>query len=221
MSGGPLTLAQLGGSDRSGAIRDTAVQVLRSYAPLGSIIVSRARVDPMQSGDMPAINVFLHRERRVGVSKGVGAPAYQVYATIGVQLLVERAQLDDAVAELDALRVAALEGLLSDPIWPRLDNAMPDGDLTFELDFRSKGERIVGEALASIECGPWTETYDPRVTPILRAMTLNTDAGRPFDPTGAYSDDQIAGFPPAAAPPRPSGPDGRIEIGGTITFPAN
>jgi hypothetical protein len=209
------------GAERPAWIRDAAVAVLRAYKPLSGTAISRVHVDPMQSGDYPAINVFLEKESRTSISKGAGAPSFEVRSTIGLQLLVQRAGEDDAIRDLDALRVNVLEALLADPIWPRLDLAKPDGDLTFDLGFKTNGELLTGEALASIECGPWTEIYDPRVTSPLNTVTLQTDAGRPFDPNGTYTDDQDAGFPAAAAPPRANGPDGRIEIAGTITFPAS
>lgn len=222
MPDSPLSLPPVpAGADRSATIRDAAVTVLAAWPPLAGVLIGRVMIDPLQSGDYPAVNVFLHRVQRSSVSRGAAAPAFDTTATIGLQLLVEQAQKDDAVNALDGLHFNVLNGLLSDPIWPRLDLAKPDGDLPFDIGFKANGEKIIGEGLATIECGPWMEIYDPRVTSPLSTIALTTDLARPFDPTGLYTDDQAAGFPAAATPPRNAGPDGRIELGAIITLPTD
>jgi hypothetical protein len=85
-----------------------------------------------------------------------------------------------------------------------------------DRDIRGEAERIIGQDAIVFDM-QFTEVFEPAGLPDFGQARLTMDAIDPFDPLGDRP--AIGDFPPPAAPPRESGPDGRVEAETRITYP--
>jgi hypothetical protein len=173
--------------DQTAKLREGAVASLLAYgvwAAGKAVPVESERVDPVQSLDMPRIIVFAD-DSGESASKGGTAPAFDVTATLVVQMLAERALRADAVADLDAMIAQVKDCLFSDPAWLALSANVASVRTTRSLKYRDAV--VLGDARMQIDC-TWKEIYLPRSTnqrlrlvsmastPPLGTQTLNLSA---------------------------------------------
>jgi hypothetical protein len=200
-------------------VRDAVAQRLAARIPALGQRVYKARTWPVPGpglvdvGKMPAAMVYILRTRRVSLSGPSGAPTYRTTLTVAIVLRAE-GRLD---AEVDNALDVLLEGfddLLTDPTFMSLMEDVTQIDSQREL--RNDGDRVVGGESIAMDL-QFTETFQPRDLPDLRAARIVIDAIDPADSTGPYP--AIAPFPAPAGPPRDRGPDGRPEADEmTVTF---
>lgn len=191
-------------------IRELTVATLIAQQTLAGSAVESDRVDGLDDSDMPRIIVFSQEEAE-GAAGPSTAPAFHVTLTLVVQALITRATKADAQADLDAIVDQIKIALLEDPVWNR--QAAEIASMRVSRRFDGAADRIVGDGRVEFTLR-WREEYQTRVPDVLNGINIRIDAGRPFDATGDYQPSY-----PVAPPPRPSGPDGRVEINATIDLP--
>ncbi|MBR0677951.1 hypothetical protein GXW77_17390 [Roseomonas alkaliterrae] len=203
MSG--LTRAQL---------RAAVVEGLRTGVPGLGGRVFPLRAWPLQMAQMPAALVYDRAIRRTSLARALGAPTYRTLVTFVLVLRAEGASEADVTATLDALSGAAEAALLSSPAFMALAEEIPD--IALEREIQPEAERLVGQDAMQFDM-QFTEVFDPAGLPDFTEARLTLDAIDPFDRDGPHP--PIVDFPPPAAPPRRSGPDGRAEAEIRITYP--
>jgi hypothetical protein len=159
--------------DHTAAIREAAVVSLLAYGVTttdGAVPVESERVDPVEDGDMPRIVVFADENATTASAAGT-APAFDVTATLVIQVLAQRAARADAVADLDAMIAQVKDCLFGDPAWVKLSQNI--GSVRVSRSLRFEGRRVLGDARIQIECA-WREIYPPRVAMPLSNITLTT-----------------------------------------------
>jgi hypothetical protein len=167
MSGGLPT------QDQAAILREATVASLVGYGVTAAgvaVPVESERVDPVEDGAMPRIIVYAD-DSATSDSGPNTAPAFAVTCTLVLQMLAQRAQRADAVADLDAMIAQTKDALFSDPTWAALSAGISTVRVSRSLKF--EGHRVLGDARMQIEC-TWREVYPPRVRQVLSTVTLTT-----------------------------------------------
>lgn len=203
-------------------VRAAAVTALNRYLPdhpvlvgqrwpvvtpqLGTALLLRTGDESMQaitrmSSPGYAISMPLHVHARAAVSPNPFVPP----GTSAHGAALE--------AAIDHWAEALREALLGDPDFSAF---VGDGAARVEIRVNDEGDELLADIAFTVEC-QWEVTFPPRVPDDLGRVHVRLDAIEPFDATGTYSAE--APFPPASAPPREAGPDGRAEAGFDVTLP--
>jgi hypothetical protein len=104
-------------------LRLAAQAVLKAAGTLAGPRVFDSRIDPLGEADMPAI-IVTSAESRQTMSAAGGAATFRVDYTLRLQGVVISANEIQAVVQADVLRGQMLDGLLGDPVWPGLLEAI-------------------------------------------------------------------------------------------------
>lgn len=155
--------------DLAARVRDAAVASLTAYGILDAGRIEAERIDNVATGDMPRIVVFAD-ETADSKSPAGTAPAFDVTIHLIVQALVERATKQDAIAQLDALIAQVKDGLLEDPEWVALTDAIHS--VRTQRSYKHETERIIGDGRVQIDCVAKNILYRPRVTQPLKKITV-------------------------------------------------
>lgn len=195
-------------------LRAAVVDGLKARVPaLGSRVLP-GRAWPLHLAQMPAALVHDERIRRTSLARALAAPTYRTLVSMVVILRAEGASEAEVVAQLDDLAAATEAALLTSPEFMALAEEVPD--LTSDREIRAEADRVIGQEAIAFDL-QFTEVFDPAGLPDFTEARMTLDAAEPFDATGAYP--AIGDFPAPAAPPRESGPDGRVEAEIRITYP--
>lgn len=211
------------------AFRAAAVETLKRYVPLVAERVYAGRTWPLQARGalnvplMPALLVDVPRIRRTTLSRSATTPTFRSVLTLTVVVRCERPTDADVQAELDAVSEQVAAAILQLGAFREIPEEWTEWETIREVSMQ--GEMQVGQDAHAFDA-QFTEmrevlqapvATDPPALAPLTYVRLALDAREPFDRTGAH--EGIAGFPPPAAPPRASGPDGRAEADVAFTIP--
>ena len=166
-----MTLPTPPAQDRAALLRSTTADVLRVAGTIAGTAVEQERVDPIAPGDTPRLVVFLDQTAETDSPAGT-AIRFKVTANLTIQALVQRAQLPDAVADLDTLIAQVKYALLTDTAWVELTGTVTT--LRVTSSFRSGGDYITGDARIQMTL-IWMEIYNPdAITPLNTIMATGT-----------------------------------------------
>lgn len=196
-------------------LRAAVVDGIKAGVPALGSRVYPMRAWPLQMAQMPAALVYDRAIRRTSLARGLAAPTYRTLVTFVLVLRADGASEAEVTATLDALSAAAEAALLNSAAFMALAEEIPD--ISLEREIQPEAERLVGQEAMQFDM-QFTEVFEPAGLPDLTEARLTLDAKDPFDATGNYP--AIGAFPPPAAPPRDSGPDGRVEAETRITYPS-
>jgi hypothetical protein len=154
-------------------IRNQAVATILGQATLAGVNVESDRYDSVASGDMPRVIVFGH-ETLQGTSKAGTAPRFKASLNMEIQCLVERAQMADAVDDLDTLTGQVIEALFCDPIWVAMSEFIETAAL--QRQFKTEDRMVIGDGRITLTCN-WNETYPPRLPTPLSEVFLTVVSG--------------------------------------------
>ena len=162
--------------DHTGRVRQAAVEALVSYDTIAGDNVQAERLDAVPSSRYPIVLVYAD-DSAVGGAPAGTAPYFDVTCHMIVQVLVQHAQLGDAVDALDTLIEQVKDGLFGDPNWVRLTENISSFRVTRSF---KDGDRITGDGRILIEM-TWRERYPPRITQPLRKIdvTVAPSGGAP------------------------------------------
>ncbi len=149
---------------RGTRLRIAAKAVLAAAVPLVEGRVFLDRQDPVQLEDYPCLLVF-STERRDTIGAAGGPPIFKVGYTLRIQGMVIAADADRATILCDQLRQAALDGLMSDPIWPGLVESV--SSVEEKRVYGENGGRKIEEFMIDVSTA-WRDRYTPdNTTPLL------------------------------------------------------
>lgn len=166
-------------------IRDATLLKLIAGVPQAGGRVWRGRAWPVSDANLPAVLVYIFRERKALLSEAGGEPMYRVTATLAVHCRVAAPEvpadtLDEAAHsgalledQMDSLAGAVERALLNDPEWVAQFERIPAVDTDMRVD--PNADRAVGEAAITFTL-EWTEDFPPDLPYALRTVALRAQS---------------------------------------------
>lgn len=166
-------------------LRDDTLMRLVAGVPQAEGRIWRGRAWPMPDEALPAVLVYMFRERKALISEAGGQPMYRVTGTLAVHCraaapAIDADEMDEAAHAgalledtLDALAGAVETSLLNDPDWVRQFDAIENVDTDLRVD--PNADRAIGEAVIVFTLR-WTEDFPPLLPFALRTVALRAAA---------------------------------------------
>lgn len=190
-------------------IRERARRVLLAADTLARDNIISGRDVEVPIEQMPVLLLYTSHEHKTLESEAGGAPLFNARCTLHVVARVACDTEEDAEAALDLFVTQIENALLTSPEFLFAPMRQVSA-VAIDCRYDGKGAKPLGEAVMGFDC-VYYDAYQPVDPPPLRKMAVKIDLGQPTDHQGLYD--------PANKPPRREGPDGRIEISGTIDLP--
>lgn len=189
-------------------VRQQAVSLIAAANTLAGKNVHSNRDTPLEENELPAVVIYLPTERKETKSPSGTDPRFTATLTMHIELRVDGTSVETVETRLETLVDQVQNALLTNPVFTRMFEHI--GECSVEQAITAQADQHIGRALITMGM-QYSDEYAPVIPNVLETVALTVDTGRPFDPTGAYNPNDPA--------PRTIGPDGRIEVGTTLTLP--
>lgn len=189
-------------------VRTTAQYLLTSALTAQAAIVTTSKDTPVPTGKTPSIIVYTDDTK-----SGLGGtpPQFRTDVLTTVEIIAEGKTKDEAETLCDTLCELTEIALLSSPLFVMFFEQIDSVDT--RTDYRGVDSKVhTFSAVIEIKAHA-SEIFEPTITATLGGMNIYVDSVNIFDPNGTY--EPPFDYPVADAP-RAAGPDGRIEISGSL-----
>lgn len=190
-------------------VRTTAQYLLTSALTAQAATITTSKDTPVPVGKGSSVIIYTDDTKD---STGVGTPPqFRTKVLTTVEIIAEGKTKDEAEALCDTLCELTEIALLSSPLFVMFFEQIDSVDT--RTDYRGVDSKVhTFSAVIEIKAHAG-EIFEPTITAMLGGMNIYVDSVNVFDPAGTY--DPPFDYP-VAAEPRAAGPDGRIEISGSL-----